>query len=384
MEVLEIHPRYTLLPRTPVPARQNAPHAIPCPLDRMSPRRGQWIGAWFDLARTTARASGRIHGAAAKATAKRSGPVIAKATKTLLTGVATPTAAPGTRGGGRWEDGRWGLGPLAMRRYRLYLPPGVRRPLPLLVLLHGCGQDSASFAAVTRAAANARAGGYAVLLPEQAREANPNRCWNWFGRTSAVATETAILMAIIEHVCSTHPIRRKRVFALGLSAGGAMALTLGLRYPDRFAAVGTHSGAVPHSASSAIEAGQTMRGRRSADVTALRRHLSGRKLPPLLVIHGEFDRSVTGDNADGSVSLWLDLMAPDLCRPGRPRAARRGARHPYSVTDWKRDGEVRARLIRISRLGHAWSGGATGQAFSDPQGPDALKLAWRFFDAAAG
>lgn len=349
----------------------------------MSRRRGQWIGAWFDLARTTTRVSGRIHGAAVKATAKRARPVLVKAATSLLTGVATPTSAPGTRGGGKWEDGRWGLGPLAMRRYRLYLPPGVRRPMPLLVLLHGCGQDSASFAAVTRAAANARAGGYAVLLPEQAQEANPNRCWNWFGRTAVVATETAILMSIVERVCQAHPIRRNKVFALGLSAGGAMALTLALRYPDGFAAIGTHSGAVPHSASSALEAGQTMRGRRTADLISLRQRLSGRRLPPLLVIHGESDRSVAPENADSSTALWLDLLAPDNARRGPSRLARRGARHAYSVTDWKRDGKVCVRLIRIAGLAHAWSGGAAKQAFSDPNGPDASRLAWRFFTSVS-
>jgi len=37
------------------------------------------------------------------------------------------------------------------------------------------------------------------------------------------------------------------------------------------------------------------------------------------------------------------------------------------------------RLLEVAGLGHAWSGGAAGQAFSDPAGPDALRLAWQFF-----
>lgn len=347
----------------------------------MRARKSGWVGVWFDLARTTARASGKINRAAGKATAKRAGPALRKAATQLLTGVATPTPPPATRGGGRWEVGRWGLGPMAMRRYRLYLPPGVRGPLPLVVLLHGCGQDSASFAATTRAAANARAGGYAVLLPEQASEANPNRCWNWFGREPVVATEAAILKAIVDHVCGAHRLRSDRVFALGLSAGGAMALTLALRYPGLFAAVGTHSGAVPHSASSALQAGHAMRGRRSPELAALRQRLGGRRLPPLIVIHGEADRSVAWANAEESVALWLGLMAPVVASAGISRAARRGTRHPYAVTDWKRDRRAYVRMIRIAGLGHAWSGGAAKQAFSDPRGPDALKLFWRFFDA---
>lgn len=352
----------------------------------MKARKSGWVGAWFDLARTTARATGKINKAAGRATAKRAGPALRKAATTMLTGVMTPTPAPlpAARGGGRWEDGRWGLGPMAMRRYRLYLPPGMRRPVPLVVLLHGCGQDSASFAATTRAAANARAGGYAVLLPEQASEANPNRCWNWFGREAVVATEAGILKAIVDHVCNVHPLRRDRVFALGLSAGGAMALTLALRYPDLFAAVGTHSGAVPHSASSALEAGHAMRGRRSPELAPLRHRLAGRRLPPLFVIHGEGDRSVAWANAEESVALWLGLLAPTPASAAAARSAQRGARHAYSVTDWKRDRRVYVRLVRVAGLGHAWSGGAAKQAFSDPRGPDALKLAWRFFEACVG
>ena len=32
----------------------------------------------------------------------------------------------------------------------------------------------------------------------------------------------------------------------------------------------------------------------------------------------------------------------------------------------------------VDRLGHAWSGGAAGQPFSDALGPDASRLAWAF------
>ncbi|MGT2491242.1 PHB depolymerase family esterase [Cupriavidus basilensis] len=59
----------------------------------------------------------------------------------------------------------------------------------------------------------------------------------WWPRTS-------LLMAVVEHaVASSARFAAIGVFALGLSAGGAMAQILGLRYPDRFAAVGSHSGA---------------------------------------------------------------------------------------------------------------------------------------------
>ena len=40
-------------------------------------------------------------------------------------------------------------------RYRLFIPHGERdQPMPLVVMLHGCGQDAASFAASFSASAD--------------------------------------------------------------------------------------------------------------------------------------------------------------------------------------------------------------------------------------
>jgi len=355
----------------------------------MAPRRSRLAAPWFDLARSTLKAAGKLSKAATRAAgqaARAQAPAIEKATRQMLTGVATPTPAPEAGGRGRWEEGRWGLGPLAQRFYRLYLPPGasLRRPVPLLMLLHGCGQDAASFAAATRAAANARAGGFAVLLPEQSSEANPQRCWNWFRPEPVLALETGILAALVEHVCRVFPLRRDQVFALGLSAGGAMAATLALRHPDLLKGIGVHSGALPGSAETPLQAGQSMRGRGDADLGKLRRHLGARLLPPLIVLHGNLDHTVSPANAEATTRLWLDLAPPGSIRTGPRREIRRGLRHPCLVTDWKRGGTPYVRQVCIRGLGHAWSGGAARQAFSDPRGPDALKMAWGFLRPTAG
>lgn len=158
-----------------------------------------------------------------------------------------------------------------------------------------------------------------------------------------------------------------------------MTLTLALLYPHRFKAVGTHSGAVPHSAANTMQAGQTMRGQRSAHADVLRWRLLGRRLPPLIALHGDADRVVTIENASASTALWLHLLPRE--QPGAEpcRQHGRGRRHRYNVTDWRVAGTPYVRLVCIEGLGHAWSGGAPKQAFSDPNGPDALKLAMRFF-----
>ena len=81
-------------------------------------------------------------------------------------------------------DGDWIAG-IAMdvagaRRYRLYRPPDVRfgERLPLMVMLHGCGQDAKSFAQSTRMNRVAARERFCVLYPEQDRLANAQGCWN--------------------------------------------------------------------------------------------------------------------------------------------------------------------------------------------------------------
>ena len=222
----------------------------------MSRRKSPVLAALFKLTRAGVRQSARI-GRAATRQGVEAGGKLAEQAGRVLSAVATPTDAPGAVAGGRWYEGRWGLGPLALRRWRLFVPVGAtaRKPLPLLVLLHGCAQDCAAFAAVTRAAVVARAHGFAVLLPEQGQDANPQRCWNWFGSEARVGLETQTLIALIDHVVQTPPRVGGPLFALGLSAGGAMALTLALRHPERFCAVGSHSGAAPASARTPLLAG---------------------------------------------------------------------------------------------------------------------------------
>ena len=353
-------------------------------------RKSPLVDALFKLGRSATRTATRAAKTATRKTTSATTKAIsrqaskaAQQTRDALSGIASPAKAPATRkGSGRWLEGRWGLGPMAMRRYRLYLPPGAgrRRPAPLLLFLHGCQQDTASFAASTRIASFARSKGLAVLMPEQAQEANPQRCWNWFGNEHLVALEARILMSIVDHVGNTEPVKADTVFAMGLSAGGAMSMTLALRYPDRFRAVASHSGAVASSARNLLQAGQAMRGRRAPDVDVIYRQLAGHTAPPLLLIHGDRDPVVNPGSAEAAAALWLALCdEDDVIRALPPRESARGERYPTARFDWKRNGQPYLRMVQVRGLGHAWSGGTAKRMYSDPKGPDALRLAWGWF-----
>jgi len=287
-------------------------------------------------------------------------------------------------GPGAWIPGM-AIGATGARRYRLYQPPGTKfgERLPLMVMLHGCAQDAKSFATCTRMNRIAASQRFAVLYPEQDRLANAQGCWNWFDTRSGRAQgEAALIMRAIDQVCLLYPVDRTRVAVAGLSAGASMAALLATKYPGRFKAVVMHSGIPPGTAHSSLSALGAMRGRRSATVPIAAAGTTGTAWPPLMVIHGGMDPVVSVRNGQAAVQLWADAHGATA---SQSRSVQRGKRHALTITDFKSGRNIVARWVEVGRLGHAWSGGAAGQAFSDAQGPDASRMAWAFalkqFDA---
>jgi poly(3-hydroxybutyrate) depolymerase len=128
-------------------------------------------------------------------------------------------------GAGTWTLGV-AMGSQGVRRFRLYRPPHAKphENMPLLVMLHGCGQDANAFATSTRMNKVALRERFVVLYPEQDRLANAHGCWNWFDTASGRAqSEAALIMNAIDQVCLLHPVDQGRVAIAGLSAGASMA-----------------------------------------------------------------------------------------------------------------------------------------------------------------
>jgi len=262
------------------------------------------------------------------------------------------------------------------QRYRLFVPPGVQRSelLPLVVMLHGCGQTGEDFAASTRMNQIAMRERFVVLYPEQNHIAHLQGCWNWYQTRSGQAQmEADAIHATIRQVCRLPTVDQARIALAGFSAGAGMAAFLATRYPASFSVVAMHSGIAPGIASSTATALSAMRGHGIAKpLVAL---ADGLHLPALLVIQGKVDTIVAPSNAALAAQAWANLEG---AKASAPRTVQRGSRYPATLTDYRNRGRLVATLCTVDRLGHAWSGGAASQAFSDCQGPDASRMVWAF------
>ena len=349
-----------------------------------------------------ARAYQRNLKAFARAAGAASKPVRVKAVSKLRAAPRKSTVAPGPSTArtpraatkpvslrGEWISGV-APGPAGARRFHAYVPTGLGlRPdekLPLLVMLHGCGQTGRDIAAVSRMNRLAARHRFVVLYPEQERVANAQGCWNWFERRNGRAeAEAATLLAAVDKVARRLPVDLARVAVAGLSAGASMAVLMAALFPHRFCAVAMHSGVAPGTAESAATALAAMHGRREAHLPDLPASTAATTpalpvgasavLPPLLIVHGDADGVVSVRNAAATAQLWAGALG---ARAGAVRTLQRGQRYPMRVTEFKARGRTVVALREVVGLAHAWSGGAAQRPYSDPAGPDASALIWAF------
>ena len=293
-------------------------------------------------------------------------------------------------------------GPRAAERALVHVPAGIdpAAPVAVIVMLHGCTQDPATFAAATAMNRTADRHGFVVVYPGQPRARNAQGCWNWFlpEHQQRGAGEPELVAGIARGLVakeSGQAIDPTRIFVAGLSSGGAMALILAACYPDLFAGVAIHSG-LPYRAADNVASAFAVMSRagasRASDANAIHAAMGEHARPvPSLVIYGTADRTVAPDNAPQILAQSMQanhLAAPHAPAhdPAKPSDSWRvradgGLRYTHSRWIGPRDALMHE-AIEVEGLGHAWSGGTPGGSYTDPRGPSATEAIWAFFDQA--
>ena len=289
----------------------------------------------------------------------------------------------------RWTDGSFNHQGRTLA-YKLYVParPAGASPTarPLVLMLHGCTQNPADFAAGTQMNALAREQGFVVLYPQQTQHANAQKCWNWFKpqHQRRGHGEPAVLAALTQAVMAEEGIDPARVYVAGLSAGGAMADIMGRCYPDLFAAVGVHSGLPSGAADGVMSALSAMRSGTSAAPAPL----GHGAMPPVIVFHGDADATVHPRNGASVVSAargpqGADDPAPRITQ-GSSAQGQRYTQTVYTTTDGEGGRQRTVEHWLLHGAGHAWSGGSAAGSYTDPTGTDASVEMMRFFMAHPG
>lgn len=263
-------------------------------------------------------------------------------------GVPQWTTTAITPAGVRTATVRLGAG--GRLRTAIVLAPRVARPVPLVVLLHGRDTTPAQELARTGFAGLAATGQAVLAYP-----AGIGRSWN--ARTGCCATAAALhvddvgfLRVLLPAVEAHAPVDRHRVYLVGYSNGGRLALTAACALPGRFAAVATYGTAQPAHCP------------------------TGAPPLPVLIGYGNLDPHAAPGYVPAGATTGPQTAASwrkvDGCT-GDPALSYAG---PATLQEWTtcRPGG-RVTLLRWDGLAHRWPG-----AGWVPPGTTALELIWPF------
>jgi polyhydroxybutyrate depolymerase len=134
------------------------------------------------------------------------------------------------------------------RSYRTYLPKGLPKGAPLVLVMHGSGEGPQSIRVGTGYGFERLADqhGFAVVYPKSFGF-DWNDCSS-IGDTAVDgvrADDAGFLAALVEKLVGEIGVDPNRVFATGVSNGGSMALRLALEHPKRYRAVAAALANVP-------------------------------------------------------------------------------------------------------------------------------------------
>ena len=295
----------------------------------------------------------------------------------LEEGLGSPQRSPvPVPDGARYEE-RSFSNAAGSRTYKVYVPSGYTgQALPVVVMLHGCTQSPDDFAAGTRMNELAEEQTFLVAYPGQPQSANLQKCWNWFNASDQQrdAGEPSLIAGIAREVVREFSADPTRVYAAGLSAGGAAAAIMAATYPDLFAAVGVHSGLPYGAAKDMPSAFAAMNGAGTAQPRGTRASV------PTIVFHGDADRTVSPVNGDRIIAqAKFEAALGKVVTHGQTPG---GMTYTRTIQSDGTGREVLEQWV-LHGAGHAWSGGSPNGSYTDPHGPDASREMMRFFMAHA-
>ncbi|MFZ6750206.1 alpha/beta hydrolase family esterase [Undibacterium sp. Ren11W] len=274
------------------------------------------------------------------------------------------------------------------RSYRSYLPKGLAKGAPLVMVMHGSGQNGAQIRLETGYGFERLADqyGFAVVYPD-ARSFDWNDCskvgdYTFEGRA---VDDVNFLDVLADKLIADIGIDSHRVFATGVSSGGFMAIRLALEAPTKFRAVAAVSANLPSA--------ENFKCKPAAQGTSVM-FMNGTKDPLVPYAGGEsslfglFFKSGMLHSSRESADYFakkngnsgVPTMTP-LAVPGDAQVERQ-VKQKVERAVWRDDSKLEVELVSIHDGGHGLP-----QAYwrrprllgPSPMTPDGPALIWEFF-----
>jgi polyhydroxybutyrate depolymerase len=266
------------------------------------------------------------------------------------------------------------------RTYQAYVPKGLAPGAPLVLAMHGSGENGKAMRIETGYAferlADERA--FVVVYPD-GQNGHWNSCEIDKGAQHPDIDDVRFLTAVADKFIGEIGTDRNRVFGVGLSEGGYMAIRLALEAPARFRAVAPVEANLP--APENFQCKPVARGGAS-----------------VILIHGTSDRLVPFEGGEGSLFFGLRKKPKVLSSHataqyfadldaivGRPVTTRSISADGFGIerSIWSNGSGAEVELIAIDGAGHAFPQPyyrARRILGSSPRDPNAAEVIWAFFE----
>jgi polyhydroxybutyrate depolymerase len=266
------------------------------------------------------------------------------------------------------------------RTFLRYVPRGMRPGAPLVLVMHGSGEQADQIRVGTGYGFERLADkeGFAVVYPNSI-----SFDWNDCSRVGDFsvdgreADDVGYLNALVERTVADLNVDPRRVFATGVSAGGFMSLRLAIEAPERYRAVAAVSASVPAPENFKCH---------PAGVGTSVMIMNGTKDPLVPFKGGEvnllglFYKNGNVRSARDSAQYFADLNEMGVAPTVKTSLAAAGIK--VEQARWRRDPQVEVELVTVHGGGHGLPQPTTrrprllGPSPMDPDGP---AMIWAFF-----
>ena len=265
------------------------------------------------------------------------------------------------------------------RTYQAYVPKGLAPAAPLVLAMHGSGENGTAMRIETGYAFERLADerGFAVVYPN-GQNGHWNTCEIDKDAPQPNIDDVRFLTALADKFIGEIGTDRNRVFGVGLSEGGYMAIRLALEAPSRFRAV------APVAAN--LSAPENFQCKPLAQGGA-----------SVILIHGTKDRLIPFDGGEGSLLFGLikNPKGPSTHATAQyfadldgivsgPVTTRSISADGFGIEQsiWSNGSGAEVELIAIDGAGHAFPQPyyrARRILGSSPRDPNAAEVIWAFF-----